>query len=89
MQLFVIRHAIAEDSGPGGDDAARALTAEGAKKMKQVVRGLRALELELPRVLTSPWTRALETAELLAPIARPSRSRPTSSASRRARSSSR
>jgi phosphohistidine phosphatase len=69
MQLFVIRHAIAEEAAPGGDDAARALTDDGVKKMKQIVRGLRALDLELERVLSSPWTRALETAKLLAPVA--------------------
>lgn len=69
MQLFVIRHAIAEDRRPDQEDAARELTPEGARKMKQVVRGLRALDLELPRVLSSPWTRALETARLLAPVA--------------------
>jgi phosphohistidine phosphatase len=69
MQLFVIRHAIAEEAAPGGDDAARALTDDGIKKMKQIVRGLRALDVELERVLSSPWTRATETAKLLAPVA--------------------
>jgi phosphohistidine phosphatase len=69
MQLFVIRHAIAEDRSPDLDDAARELTEDGFRKMKQVVRGLRELDLELARVLTSPWTRALETAKLLAPVA--------------------
>ena len=68
MQLFVIRHAIAEDRSPDLDDAARELTDEGVRKMKQVVRGLRELDLEVARVLTSPWTRALETAKLLAPV---------------------
>lgn len=69
MQLFVIRHAIAEDRRAELDDAARALTEDGAKKMKRAVRGLRALGIELERVLSSPWTRALETAKLLAPVA--------------------
>lgn len=68
MQLFVIRHAIAEDRRPGLDDADRALTPEGVRKMKQVVRGLRELDVELARVVTSPWTRAIETAKLLAPV---------------------
>ncbi len=68
MQLFVIRHAIAEDRRPDQDDAARELTPEGARKMKQIVRGLRELEVELARVLTSPWARARQTAELLAPV---------------------
>lgn len=69
MQLFVIRHALAEDRRPEQDDAARELTEEGARKMKQVVRGLRELDVELTRVLTSPWERALHTAKLLAPVA--------------------
>ena len=68
MQLFVIRHALAEERRPDQDDATRELTEEGVWKMKRVVRGLRALDIELPRVLTSPWTRAIETARLLAPI---------------------
>ncbi len=68
MQLFVIRHAIAEDRRPDQDDAARELTGEGVAKMKQIVRGLRALDVEVARVLTSPWARALATAKLLAPI---------------------
>jgi phosphohistidine phosphatase len=69
MQLFVIRHAIAEDRRPDQDDSTRELTDEGVQKMKQVVRGLRELDVELARVLTSPWARALHTAQLLAPIA--------------------
>lgn len=69
MQLFVIRHAIAEDRRPDLDDAARELTGEGVAKMKQVVRGLRNQGVEVARVLTSPWERALATAKLLAPIA--------------------
>jgi phosphohistidine phosphatase len=69
MQLFVIRHAVAEDVEPGGDDAARALTGAGKTKLRQVVRGLRALEIRFERVLTSPWKRALQTAKLLRPIA--------------------
>jgi len=68
MQLFVIRHAIAEDRSPDLEDAQRELTDEGVARMKQVVRGLRALELEFPRMLTSPWARALQTAKLLAPV---------------------
>src|SRR5262245_37909104 len=68
MQLFVIRHALAEDRHPDREDDARALTEEGRRKMKQVVRGLCALDIELARVLTSPWLRAAETAKLLAPV---------------------
>ena len=69
MQLLVIRHALAEEAGPGRDDAARALTDPGRVKLRQAVRGLRTLEIHFERILTSPWKRAAQTAELLAPIA--------------------
>jgi phosphohistidine phosphatase len=68
MDLFVIRHAIAADAEPGQDDAARKLTPEGARKFRQVVQGIRELDWMFDRVLTSPWQRALETTELLAPV---------------------
>lgn len=68
MQLFVIRHALAEDAAPGQDDASRQLTEEGEKQLKKVVKGLRELDIEFERVLTSPWARAARTAELLEPL---------------------
>ncbi len=68
MQLFVIRHAIAEDGAPGQDDATRELTEDGEKQLKKVVKGMKRLELAFERILTSPWTRAARTAELLEPL---------------------
>ena len=68
MHLYVVRHGIAEDSAPEGDDTARALTDEGEKKFKRSVKGLRELDCSVSRVLTSPWTRARQTADLLSPI---------------------
>jgi phosphohistidine phosphatase len=68
MQLYVIRHAIAEDAAPGQDDASRQLTHEGEKQLKKVVRGMRELGIAFDRVLTSPWARAARTAELLKPL---------------------
>ena len=68
MQLFLIRHALAEDAAPGQDDASREVTSEGAKKLKKVVRGLRALGIEFDRIVSSPWARAVQTAELLRPL---------------------
>jgi phosphohistidine phosphatase len=69
MQLFVIRHALAEDVGPGGDDAARELTDAGKTRLRRVVRGLRALDIRFERILTSPWKRALQTAKQLESLA--------------------
>lgn len=68
MDVFVIRHAIAVAAEPGQDDAARELTSEGVRKFKRSVQGVRELGWTFERVLTSPWQRALSTAELLAPI---------------------
>ena len=68
MHLYVIRHAIAEDAKSGQDDTSRALTEDGARKFRKVVKGIRALELSFDRVLSSPWRRAAETAKLLAPV---------------------
>lgn len=68
MHLFVIRHAIAAAAEAGQDDAARELTPEGVRKFRRVVQGLRELDWWFDRILTSPWRRALATAELLAPI---------------------
>ncbi|MEW5743288.1 MAG: phosphohistidine phosphatase SixA [Myxococcota bacterium] len=65
MELFLIRHAIAE---PGDDDDARALTPKGRKRFRQVVEALDAMGLRFDRVLHSPKRRAVETAELLAPL---------------------
>jgi phosphohistidine phosphatase len=76
MHLYVIRHAIAEDATAGQDDTTRALTDEGARKFRKVVKGMRALGLSFDRVLSSPWLRAIETAQLLAPV---SDVRPTTS----------
>jgi phosphohistidine phosphatase len=68
MQLFVMRHAIAEEAAPGQEDATRELTEDGARKLRQVVKGLRRLDLGFERVLTSPWIRAARTAGSLAPL---------------------
>jgi len=47
MELYVIRHGIAEDAGPGQDDAERALTSDGEKKLRREVKGLRELALDV------------------------------------------
>ena len=70
MQLLVVRHAIAEDPAEYAqrhpDDAGRPLTADGRKKMRKAARGLRTLVPELDALATSPLTRAVQTAEILA-----------------------
>lgn len=67
MEIFVIRHAIAEPLGKENEfsDEMRALTAEGRSRMREVVKGLVKLGVELDLILTSPLKRAVETAEII------------------------
>src|SRR5262245_28874251 len=68
MELFLFRHAEAEPSTPETQDARRTLTLKGRERFARGVKGLENLEVELDRVYHSPWARAVESAELLAPI---------------------
>jgi phosphohistidine phosphatase len=65
VELFLIRHAIAVPAAEDRPDAERPLTDEGRKRFARQVRGLERIGVRLDRVLHSPWTRAVETAELL------------------------
>jgi phosphohistidine phosphatase len=70
VRLLVVRHAIAEDreafARSHKDDAARPLTAEGRRKMERGAAGLHELVPELELLAASPFTRAFETAEIIA-----------------------
>ena len=66
MDLYLIRHAIAEESSVSGRDADRALTAEGKVKMRRCAAGLGAIDVRPDLILTSPSRRAAETAEIVA-----------------------
>jgi phosphohistidine phosphatase len=68
MELYVIRHAIAEDPVVGAPDSERELTADGAKRLKRAMKGMRALGWHFDRVITSPWKRAYDSAEILEPL---------------------
>lgn len=69
MRLLVIRHAIAEDreafAASGRDDTLRPLTDQGRRKMRKAARGLRGLVRRIDALVSSPLTRALETAEIV------------------------
>jgi phosphohistidine phosphatase len=70
MNLYVIRHAIAVDEGVAGyeSDSERPLTDKGRKKMRQIAKGLRNLGVDFDLILSSPYVRARETAEILAEV---------------------
>jgi phosphohistidine phosphatase len=68
MELFVIRHAIAVPGSMLLADADRPLTPKGRARFTQAVLGLQRLKVRFDRLYHSPWLRAAETAELLAPV---------------------
>jgi phosphohistidine phosphatase len=63
MEIWLLRHAVAEDRSATGRDADRTLTEDGHKRAREVARGLAALEPGIELVLTSPFARARQTAE--------------------------
>lgn len=65
MLLHVMRHGKAQDRAPTGRDADRVLTPEGRDDATRAAAALQAARKgsELPRVITSPFPRALQTAE--------------------------
>jgi phosphohistidine phosphatase len=68
-ELYVVRHGIAVDPGtPGIPDDERPLTPKGEKRMREIARGLRRLDLKLDRIVTSPLPRARATAEIVADV---------------------
>jgi phosphohistidine phosphatase len=67
MRLFFLRHAVAYSREEWqGAEADRPLTDDGQREMALVAGGLRALDLRIDLLLTSPFARALQTAEIAA-----------------------
>ena len=68
MDIYLLRHGIAEDGRAGQPDSDRALTAEGKKKLRSVLRVASAADVRPTLMLTSPYKRALQSAQLAAEI---------------------
>jgi phosphohistidine phosphatase len=67
MKILLIRHAIAVPHGtPGFSDDERPLTPKGEKRFRKAARGLAAIVDRPQALLSSPLTRALQTAEIAA-----------------------
>src|SRR6202163_1671581 len=66
MQLYLIRHGIAldRDAPNAPPDTERPLTPKGMKRSHAAALGLHALGVKPNAVLTSPWLRAVQTAEI-------------------------
>ena len=68
MQVYLLRHGIAENGKPGSADSSRALVPEGKKKLKEVLSVAKSAGTKPTLVLTSPFRRAMETAEIAVAI---------------------
>jgi phosphohistidine phosphatase len=64
MQIYLLRHGIAEEARPGSSDADRALTSEGRDKLRRVLKQARRAGAAPSLILSSPYRRALETADV-------------------------
>jgi len=66
-ELYLIRHAVAEERGESWpDDAKRPLTDAGTARMRKAARGLVKMGVAFDVVLTSPYVRTRQTAEIVA-----------------------
>jgi phosphohistidine phosphatase len=67
MRLYFLRHGLADwpDWDPARDHE-RPLTKEGLKKMKEQAKTLADLGLQIDAILSSPYTRAFQTADIVA-----------------------
>ena len=61
MQIYLLRHGIADNTTP---DSERALTSEGREKLERVLQRARAAGVGPSLILSSPYRRAVETADV-------------------------
>jgi phosphohistidine phosphatase len=66
MEIYLLRHGIAEDALPGQPDSDRALTNEGREKLRRVLKRAGAAGVAPSEILSSPLRRAVETADVAA-----------------------
>jgi phosphohistidine phosphatase len=75
-EIILMRHgrAVAAGTPAFPDDAARPLTPEGKRKLKEIAKGLGRLDCKIAWIVSSPFVRAVETAKIIAaglPVAPP------------------
>jgi len=69
MNLFILRHGKAHPrGGKWRSDSKRPLTKDGEKKTEEVARGMKRLGLSFDLILTSPFERALRTAQIVVEV---------------------
>jgi phosphohistidine phosphatase len=68
MELYILRHGIAEDSSSTGRDEDRHLTPDGRKKLREVLQTAARAGVQPSLILSSPYARAMQTAGIAAEV---------------------
>ena len=68
MQVHLFRHGTAEDIRSGGSDSKRKLTAAGREEVRLAIEYARPATIAPTLILSSPYVRAVETAEIAAGV---------------------
>jgi phosphohistidine phosphatase len=68
MKLYILRHGIAVERGAASyaKDSERPLTPKGERKLWKIAEAMEALGIRFDLILSSPYTRARQTAEIVA-----------------------
>jgi phosphohistidine phosphatase len=68
MDIYLLRHGMAHNARPGASDADRELTQDGARAVQAVAQLARAAGVVPGLVLSSAYTRALQSAKIAARV---------------------
>jgi len=66
MQLYLLRHGIAEPPSYSQPDASRSLTPEGVAQLRSQAQAYRRAGFRISQICTSPLLRARQTGEIIA-----------------------
>ncbi len=66
--VLIVRHGPAEDAAPGQADADRPLTPGGARAVEGSAKGMRQVLAPIHLIASSPYLRAVQTAEIVARV---------------------
>ena len=64
MQVYLLRHGIAQEAHGAPSDGDRELTSEGRRKLRETLRVLAGAEVRPSLIISSPLKRAIQTAEI-------------------------
>src|SRR5262245_18159415 len=68
MEIYILRHGIAVERGTPGykKDSDRPLTKDSEDKLHQITEAILAIDLKFDIILSSPYVRAQQTAQIVA-----------------------